>query len=115
MRRWASPINQPQPKEGKRVKKTIFLALMCFSLSVFAYDLADIDVNMSAAPDSDCMAGCSSEVISNTEISDSTPVTGGNTQHMTAGFTKTVFKPSNDEIKPLQLVKILPYEVGWQS
>jgi len=85
------------------------------------YVCDDVAVSMSTYPspsvDDDCMASCFSEVLSNTEIADSTTVTGENTQLAKV----TTCKPVNDgrtDIRPSLKVtdnRGLPYEVGWPS
>ena len=99
------------------MKNLIFLALMCFSLSVFAFNPVDVDSSVSATQSpidiSDCMAGCSSEVISNTEIADSTSVTGRNmqTNEIAGAQANEGFESFSSE----SLAIDTPYEVGWRS
>lgn len=102
--------NEPTRK-GDKVNKLFLLVLLCLPLSAFAHDPFEINVS-GVAHDSDVYncAVCYQPVI-NTEIADSTTVSGGDTQTNKVTSTAKHLKTDPTDV----LMVISSEEVGWQN
>lgn len=103
-------------RKGDKVKSLFFLILLFLPLSVFAYEPFEVlEAKPYVTPHFECMAGPCNSVsnaeFTNTEIADSTTVSGGDTQ--TSKVTSAAKHLGKD---PTDVLMVIPSEeVGWQS